>query len=152
MRQLSAGLALPELANASIEQVLTRAAQQHEQHTGTPVDLTLARGLDVQAPDALSNCLYRFVQEGLTNAFRHAGARGQKVSASVRNGTLLVAVSDKGPGFLADTLKGEGKLGLWGLRSRIESVGGQLEISSKIGMGTCLSASFKLNVNEVAYE
>ncbi len=47
----------------------------------------------------LKTCVYRFAQEGLNNAFRHAEAEGQTVRARCEDGLLTVEVSDRGPGF-----------------------------------------------------
>jgi signal transduction histidine kinase len=93
-----------------------------------------------ETPQSLKICVYRFVQEGLTNAFRHAGGAGQAVAA--RAGPLLeVRVSDHGPGLPADIRAGGG-LGMAGMRARIEGAGGKLEISSTCGQGTHLVATF----------
>lgn len=84
------------------------------------------------------------------NSFRHAEARGQLVSARQSDGILDVTISDKGPGFNSARHFGEEKLGLWGLRCRIASVGGTLDISSKDGVGTILCAKFKIENIEVS--
>ena len=46
---------------------------------------------------SLKVCLYRFAQEGLNNAFRHAGGRGQALSARCDGDLLEVVVTDDGP-------------------------------------------------------
>ncbi|TKB24966.1 MAG: sensor histidine kinase, partial [Mesorhizobium sp.] len=74
--------------------------------------------------------IYRFVQEGLNNAFRHGKGKGQQVRATMKGGKLLVEVQDTGPGF--NPARSEG-LGLAGLRERIESIGGQFETLSGPG-------------------
>jgi len=91
----------------------------------------------------LKICVYRFVQEGLTNAFRHADGMGQAVSA---RGTqvLEVSVSDDGQGFATGGPAAGTGLGLAGLRARIEAIGGRLEVCSTPGLGTHLAASFDL--------
>jgi signal transduction histidine kinase len=71
--------------------------------------------------------IYRFVQEGLNNAYRHGKGRDQAVKAAMKGGKLFVEVLDGGPGF--DPVRSEG-LGLAGLRERIESIGGQFETVS----------------------
>jgi len=82
------------------------------------------------------------VQEGLTNAFRHAGGNGQRVTAGGIH-ALEVAVSDGGPGLPADC-SSTGGVGLAGLRARIEGIGGTLGICSAAGKGTRLVAYFDL--------
>jgi two-component system sensor histidine kinase UhpB len=79
--------------------------------------------------------IYRFVQEGLTNAFRHAAATGVAVAVEASNTEVVASVRDDGSG-MPDTLSAG--LGLTGMRERTEAVGGRLEISSRQGYGTVL--------------
>jgi signal transduction histidine kinase len=141
VRNISEGLALPELGPISLREVIELAISTHERLTTTRVARVLA-DLPEDTPQALKICVYRFVQEGLTNAFRHAGGVGQTVAA--RGACQLeVRVSDSGSGLPAEGQAGGG-LGLAGLRARIEAIGGNLEISSTRGRGTHLAASFDL--------
>jgi signal transduction histidine kinase len=79
------------------------------------------------------------------NAFRHAGAKEQCVSAWADHATVSVEVSDRGPGMSTDAApKDRARLGLAGLRSRIESIGGSLTISSCPARGTRLAACLPL--------
>jgi len=68
-------------------------------------------------------CIYRFIQEALTNAYRHAYGTGQSVRCSCRADRILVEVSDRVPGFDPRQTRREG-FGLSGLRERVESLGG----------------------------
>ncbi|MNL40826.1 Sensor histidine kinase LiaS [compost metagenome] len=74
-------------------------------------------------------CIYRFVQEALNNAYRHAGGVGQRVSQWVTGDYVTIEVGDNGPGFDPDRVKPTG-LGLEGLRERIESLGGTFEVEA----------------------
>jgi signal transduction histidine kinase len=147
VRDLSRGLALPEINDLTLLEELQLVAKRHEQRTGTKVELKLG-----SLPDAatlpLKLCLYRFVQETLNNAYRHARGKGQVVSGNHLNGKLLVTVKDDGPGMAPDALvvdtHGRTRLGLAGLRYRVESLGGQFSIDSSPGKGTSVNAQFKL--------
>lgn len=147
VRDLSRGLALPEINDLTLLEELQLVAQRHEQRTGTKVELKLGPLPDA-APLPLKLCIYRFVQETLNNAYRHAQGRGQVVSGNHLNGKLLITVKDDGPGMTADALvidtHGRTRLGLAGLRYRVESLGGQFSIDSSPGQGTSVSAQFKL--------
>ena len=145
IRGLARGLVLPELEGKSVATVIRRAADAHAERTGTTVILD---GEDNAVPAGRSNlplliCVFRFVQEGLINAWRHAGGLGQSVSWQVENGNLTVTVEDSGPGFDPDAVSGKGRIGLDGLRERVQSVGGEFRIDSRAGQGTrlvmCLS-------------
>ena len=117
---------LPQIETAPVAEILRLAVDDHERRTGTSVALAVAGPLpEPGASEKIS--IYRFVQEGLNNAYRHGHARRQAVQAGMKGGRLFVDVSDSGPGF--DPARAEG-LGLAGLRQRIESIGGQFEIAS----------------------
>ena len=146
VRDLSRGLALPEINDLSLVEELQLVAQRHEQRTGTRVTLTLG-SLPEAAPLPLKLCLYRFVQEALNNAYRHANGEGQVIQAQYVDDVLDISVRDSGPGMAADAMliekSGRTRLGLAGLRYRIEALGGLFSIDSSTS-GTSVNAQFKL--------
>ncbi|WP_375739228.1 sensor histidine kinase [Pseudomonas boanensis] len=151
IRDISRGLALPEIGELSLEQLLHLLVQRHEQRSGTFVELDLGP-LPTQASMSLKICLYRFVQEALNNAFLHAGGKGQRVSAHLAKGELVVCVKDAGAGFAqtstAEEEHGRRRLGLVGMRYRVEALGGTFQIDSRPGAGTQVTARFKLPTTE----
>ncbi|TIU52733.1 MAG: sensor histidine kinase, partial [Mesorhizobium sp.] len=65
--------------------------------TSSRVALTLpARLPELGTSEKIS--IYRFVQEGLNNAWRHGKGKDQAVRASMKGGRLMVEVMDGGPG------------------------------------------------------
>jgi signal transduction histidine kinase len=139
IRNLSVGLSLPALEPLSLEATLLAAVRSHEQRTGTHVDLDVG-ALPPESSHAIKSTAYRFVQEGLNNAIRHAKGAGQRVAATNRDGIVEIEITDRGPGFDAASLAVSGRLGLAGLRERIEASGGVLEIEAATGRGTRLRA------------
>jgi signal transduction histidine kinase len=146
IRNMSAGVALPELEKVTPAEALALAARTHERRTGTTVSCEFD-GLPPRLSNALKACLYRFAQEALNNAFRHGGGQGQSVRGTYLENVLQVEVSDAGPGFEPDNDKrrGERRLGLTGMRDRVASLGGSLEIESQPGHGTRLTARFNVS-------
>jgi signal transduction histidine kinase len=142
IRDICRGLVLPHIEAMDLPQLVSAAVAAHEQRTGTGVALRLpAETLSLTPSEKI--CVYRFVQEGLNNAFRHAGGLGQSVAAGVSDGALTVTVADRGGGF--DVGKGHREgLGLAGLRERVESLGGRLTIESS-PTGTRLGMTLKLD-------
>ncbi|MEI4488837.1 histidine kinase [Frigidibacter sp. MR17.14] len=122
VRAISRGLVLPDIAGRPPAEVAALAIEAHCARTGE----TVAQDLDPAARGPLSAaqriCLYRFVQEGLNNASRHAGGAGLRVRLAQRGETLRVSVRDAGPGAPGQLVEG---MGLTGLRHRIESLGGR---------------------------
>jgi signal transduction histidine kinase len=64
------------------------------------------------------------VQEGLSNAFRHAGDDGHTVVCDLQASLLTVAVQDRGGAAKDGHVSREAGLGLTGRRARVESLGG----------------------------
>jgi signal transduction histidine kinase len=75
----------------------------------------------------------RIIQEALTNARRHSGAKGISVSLRTEGGDLLAEVTDDGAGFGPDASPG---VGLASMRERAALLGGELEVESEEGDGT----------------
>jgi signal transduction histidine kinase len=149
IRGLSHGLALPELENLSFEEALELAISNHERRSGTSVTVAVPDQLP-DVPASIKTCVYRFVQEGLNNAFRHADGAEQRVEVTCDSAGFVVEVSDKGPG-ISDTPHASAKsgIGLTGMRDRIESLGGAMLIKVVPGQGTRLQATFRLNEKRV---
>jgi signal transduction histidine kinase len=142
VRHLSAGLAPPDLGGLPLREVLQLAVRQHEQRTGSTVSSAIGM-LPANTSSLHQVCIYRFVQEGLNNAYRHAAGVGQAVRAVCHGRELTVEVADKGPGFSPNSFAGGG-LGLAGLRARVESLGGKFSVATQLGCGTTLRASFQV--------
>lgn len=130
--------------NASLKGLCDSVARQ------TAVSITYAGAEVSPLPDGVTICLYRVLQEALTNVVKHAHA--ERVRVRLRNGaeSVFLSVEDDGQGFDPGAVKspgnGDGKgngsrsLGLVGMQERLELVGGRLEIVSRRGHGTRLMA------------
>src|SRR5258707_9062553 len=93
-------------------------------------------------PGAVETALYRIVQEGLTNAVKHAKASGVWIRAWKENHVLCCSVRDDGLGFDSSQihmLTGRKGLGLIAMRERVSAIGGMLRIESRPDHGTELS-------------
>lgn len=91
--------------------------------------------------------LYRVIQEALTNVVRHAQATEVEVSLQRNAAGLALKVQDNGKSFrVDDALEGRGRrrLGLLGMRERVEMIGGQFEIVSVPGRGTSVQVQVPL--------
>lgn len=146
LRHISYGLMLPELDGADVGDALRIAVRNHVRLTGTTVEVCIDDDFSLKLPRSVITCLYRFAQEGLNNAMKHADGQGQKVSAQQVADTIVVEVADRGPGIIENEPDGgEGRLGLRGLEYRISSLGGELEYRARRGGGTHLIARFPLD-------
>ncbi|MCB1493636.1 MAG: sensor histidine kinase [Rhodobiaceae bacterium] len=142
IRNICQGLSLPELENLSLNAVATRAIAAHESVTAQEIEQDIALG-EQPAPIAAKACLYRFLQEGLANASKHASG-GDVVVACRLDGPLLTASVANSNGVNASSAMEAGGLGLAGLRHRIESLGGTCDFVQAPDDGARLSMEIDL--------
>jgi signal transduction histidine kinase len=125
MRRLVGVLRRPEEAPAlvpqpSLEYVDKLVEQSREAGLDTSLRL---EGNPAKLPQGIDLTAYRFVQEGLTNAIKHANAKHAEVLVRYDNGTVELVVRDDGTG--GGTGGGSGH-GLVGIRERVAVYGGEL--------------------------
>jgi signal transduction histidine kinase len=92
---------------------------------------------------AKRTALFRVAQEALTNIARHAEASEVRMSISKVSGAIRMEIDDNGKSFDVKTAllaKNPKRLGLLGMRERIEMVGGRLMVTSSAGRGTTVCA------------
>lgn len=86
--------------------------------------------------------IFRVVQEALNNIKRHSNAKKAVVNLEFDTNSLKMMIKDDGNGFRPprkfDRLAAKGKLGLIGMRQRIDLLGGKFQIRSRVGGGTSL--------------
>src|SRR4051794_13350488 len=107
---------------------------------GLPVRLHV-EGEAFPLPRAIDLSAYRIVQEGLTNALKHAGASNAEVTLHYRPVELQIDVSDNGQGV--STSDGLGH-GLVGVRERVKIYGGEMSVGTATGGGFILSTRLPL--------
>ena len=149
-RSLASGLVLPHLSDLTLAETLAEVVAAHERRTDTRVELNM-RDLPERIAVPAQVTVYRFVQEALNNAFRHAQGIGQRVQARVDEDALIVEVSDQGKGFdPAQPTDGDNQLGLIGMRERVESLGGAFCVETSPGQGTRVIASVPMTIEAIA--
>jgi signal transduction histidine kinase len=107
---------------------------------GLAVDLHL-RGDPVPLPYAIDLSAYRIVQEGLTNALKHAHASHAEVVVRYRADEIRIDVRDDGLGPAATDGLGHG---LVGIRERVKLYGGEMSAGAANGRGFLLSTRLPL--------
>ncbi len=86
-------------------------------------------------PDDHKTCVYRIVQEALRNTVRHARAKSVRITLSISDESLHLAIRDDGQGFRPERDKG---LGLLGMEERVAHLNGEFHIESHVGRGTTI--------------
>ena len=139
MRGIAAGLSLPQLAELDLAETVQHVVRAHERRSGTRVKLSL-QPIPYTVALPLRITIYRLIQEALNNAYRHAGGMGQQVRVRSEGDQLEVMISDSGAGFDPQQTVSSGRLGLSGMRERVESLGGWFQIDTRSGEGTTILA------------
>lgn len=120
----------------AVQQYIGEFSRQH----GVRVDFE-ALGLEnSRLPAETETTLFRIVQEALTNVLLHAKASRVDVLLNSTNGQVSTIVEDNGIGFTPLTKASPEQLGLFGMRERVEMLGGTFSIESAPGKGTTLKA------------
>lgn len=141
VRDLAVGLR-PSVLDLGLLPALQWQARHFSKRSGIPVTVH-ADGSFVNLSEEHKTCVYRVVQETLTNCARHAGATKAEVTLRETAGALEVTVRDDGRGF--DTREArQGGLGLLGIEERVRELGGTLRIESEPGHGSTLRVRFTL--------
>jgi signal transduction histidine kinase len=143
LRALSANIELPDIALLSIDAIALRVVRDHQIKTGVAVELIIAKQ-NIPASFREKVAIYRLLQESLANAYKHAHDAACRVTLKTMSNSLLVEITDKGPGFDPQVALKKKRLGLIGMRQRIEVLGGSFQIISTIGIGTTILVSLPL--------
>ncbi len=83
-------------------------------------------------------CIYRVIQEALTNVMRYSGVKQASVSLVNINSHLALSITDDGRGFDYNSLSTGQANGISGMRERVFTVGGSFRLQTGIGKGTSI--------------
>jgi len=125
------------LDDLGVVPTLRRYVESFQEKNGISVPITVT-GVERRVESHIEVTIFRGVQELLTNALLHAQATQIQVTLDLAQEQVQATVEDNGSGFnVDDALNGEkGTIGLSSLRERIEMLGGELNIQSRMGQGT----------------
>ena len=147
LRAISADLQLPDIRHLSLPELAARSVRDYETKTASKVQLDCTVP-DVPASMRVKITLCRVLQESLANVYRHAQGKNARVRVCGDSETMVIEVKDDGPGFQPGNSRRHGRLGLAGMRERVEVAGGTFTIQSAAGQGTTVRATLPLTTNE----
>ncbi len=148
VRGLAMGLRPSMLDDLGLEPALQWQGREFSRHTGVPATVHVEGDFD-DLDDQIRTCIYRVVQEALTNCARHAQASQVEVNVAKQAENVWVAIKDNGAGFDVRARTRTG-MGLIGMKERVESLGGYLTIRSSNGKGTAVSLSIPVTAGVAA--
>jgi signal transduction histidine kinase/putative methionine-R-sulfoxide reductase with GAF domain len=118
---------------------------QFQQATGIPVQAQVSASAGKPLTPEISIALFRIIQEGLANIYKHARASRATLSLDFLADAVALVIEDNGRGFDVDVVPQPGierGHGLKNMDERARELGGTLELESAAGGGTRLKAVF----------
>lgn len=135
----------PELDDVGLAESIGASVVQLKELIGCHIHFDMPEP-NLKLSNEYSLLMYRVAQEALTNVAKYSNAKNVTITLLRRPNSVFLCIADDGQGFDYQAYKQQPqrrsadkrKLGLQGLRERIELFGGRLRIDSKIGAGTRL--------------
>ena len=141
LRALAHQLRPPFMKDNSINLILEDFCRNFSKQSGLEISYLGTDLFNIQEEVCL--CLYRILQESLTNIVKHAQASSVRVQLSQDDQQIKLMVKDDGIGVNKERILSRRKIkgiGLLGMAERLEILGGRLELKSETGKGTRLIA------------
>lgn len=152
VRDLSQLLHPPMLDDFGLAVTLDAYVRSFSKRTGVQTELVVDR-MDARIASALEICVYRVVQEALTNVAKHAHATSCRVYLQRLPYSLLVTVEDDGTGMNPEQLDGTESrrgVGLVGVRERVSRLGGTVRLDTCADKGTRLTIELPVTSGEAS--
>ena len=141
VRDLAFDLRPSILDDLGLLPVLSRYFERYTDQTQIEVDFRHS-GMEQRFQPDTEITAFRIIQEALSNVAHHASVQVVSVRTWAELDTLRIRVEDQGEGFDLETVLTSGHAsGLIGMHGRATLLGGQLNIESRRGIGTCVTAS-----------
>ncbi|MEO7271674.1 MAG: sensor histidine kinase [Vicinamibacterales bacterium] len=148
VRDLALGLRPSMLDDFGLRAALEWHVRDFTRRSGLDVELQMEGDFDA-LPDPHRTCVYRAVQEALTNCARHAHAAHATVTVAITGQQLDLSVSDDGTGL--DASRRANGLGLRGIEERVKELDGTFALGHAAGgRGTRLAVTLPLPAAESA--
>jgi PAS domain S-box-containing protein len=147
VKNLSAELRPGVLDKFGLAAAVEWQCQEFARRTGLSCESHLPKD-EAALNAAHSTALFRILQEALTNVARHAGAKSVHVGLHVAHRLSTLIVRDDGRGITEEELAAPTSLGLLGMRERVETLGGSLEVGKGPTGGTVVKAQIPFDSDE----
>lgn len=134
VRDLAMGLRPAMLDELGLGPALRWQGREFSRRSGVPVTVQIDGDLE-GLPEAHRTCIYRIVQEALTNCARHAHAKNIRISIYGRHDWVQLSIQDDGVGFDPRHASSRG-LGLIGIQERVRELEGKVTVISQPQKGT----------------
>jgi signal transduction histidine kinase len=140
LHQLAINLRPASLDHIGLVATLRQFITEFNRQYNFSVDFEAVGLESKRLPSDVETTIFRIVQESLTNVILHAQAKQVDVLLNLHNQQVILIVEDDGIGFVPTSFGTEDHLGLFGMRERVEMLGGTFMIESSPGKGTTIKA------------
>lgn len=144
VRQISHNMMPGVLSKFGLQEAIEDLFEDVEKAGDLMVNLQLTCG-DSRLPENMEIMIYRIIQEMLNNTLKHAKASKISLYISRDDDEIFLDFTDDGIGFDEEKLPLDKNLGLSGIRSRVEYLGGTIKLTSSEGKGTRYAITIPLS-------
>ena len=138
VRQIIFDLRPMALDDLGLLPTLRKFLPEMAERAGLQVNLNM-KGRERRFPTGMEVAIFRMIQEIINNVVKHARATKVQVMVEFAEASIKVLVQDNGVGFEKEkVMNNREKLGLIGMKERIQLLEGTYEIDSKPNMGTTI--------------
>lgn len=145
LHQLAVNLRPASLDHLGLVTALEQYVSDFNQQYNIKVGFDAVGMQKERLPSDVETALFRIVQESLTNVALHAQATRVDVLISQRSGHVAATIDDNGVGFIPTSPTFEDHLGLFGMRERVEMLGGKFTVESSPGKGTTVNVEVPIH-------
>ncbi len=125
------------LETYGLTRTLRNTLQNGAERAGYRLEMHIAENID-QVTEELAHCIFRVTQEAVENTIRHASAKTVQFTLKRSGSQVMLEYVDDGSGFNPQTIAFD-RLGLRGMRERVEMLGGTFKLESMPGKGTSVT-------------
>ena len=131
------------LDDLGLPQAMESFVSEYEQRTGIHVRGALRFG-NHSIPPTVGENVFRIFQEALANVATHAQTNDVAVEVDIKDQTLHMQIQDHGIGFRLEEATESSRLGILGMRERVELLHGQFALEAQPGQGTAVRVAIPL--------
>jgi signal transduction histidine kinase len=131
---------------SSLDALVRHQAEEFAAITGIPIHVQIC-GAEHRLSPATVGEVYRVVQEGLANIYKHANARAATLRLEYGEHDLTLTITDDGQGFDPAGIRTHGH-GITNMQDRAARLGGRLSLTTTAGQGTTLTVVVPNEPNE----
>ncbi|HJV52046.1 MAG TPA: response regulator [Noviherbaspirillum sp.] len=134
----------PTVLDLGLNAAIEWQVKEFQRRTGIACELELA-DKELMVDDGRATALFRVLQESLNNVFRHARATRTKIEVYRDDNRLYMRIADNGVGIFPGCRRKANSFGLIGMKERISTLGGEIDIETAQDQGTALTVSIPLD-------